>query len=75
LLLCSTYKPIILAAALAAAALMLAVLPTLWPVMIAQVLIGASSSIFVPAICAISLGIAGHRLFDRRLRHPVFSYA
>jgi predicted MFS family arabinose efflux permease len=51
---------------LAAGALLLALFPRLWPVMMAQVLIGASSSVFIPAICAISLGLVGHRLFDRR---------
>jgi predicted MFS family arabinose efflux permease len=52
--------------ALATGALLIATLPTLWPIMMAQVLIGASSSIFIPAICAISLGVVGHNLFDRR---------
>jgi MFS family permease len=53
-------------ATLAAAALVIAIFPRFWPVMIAQVLIGASSSIFIPAICAISLGVVGHQLFDSR---------
>jgi MFS family permease len=53
-------------AALAAGALLIALLPRLWPVMFAQILIGAGSTVFIPAICAISLGIVGHRLFDRR---------
>src|ERR1700722_1550148 len=62
--------------ALAAGALLMALLPTVWPVMMAQVLIGASSSIFIPAICAISLGIVGHRLFDRRQgRNQTFNAA
>jgi len=62
--------------ALAAGALLMAAVPTLWPVMTAQVLIGASSSIFIPAICAISLGIVGHRLFDRRQgRNQTFNSA
>jgi MFS family permease len=51
---------------LAAGALQIALLPTLWPVMMAQMLIGASSSVFIPAICAISLGLVGRRQFDRR---------
>jgi predicted MFS family arabinose efflux permease len=34
--------------------------------MSAQVLIGGTSSIFGPAICAVSLGIVGRQLFDRR---------
>jgi predicted MFS family arabinose efflux permease len=52
--------------ALAAGALLIAFVPTFWPVMSAQVLIGGTSSIFGPAICAISLGIVGYHLFDRR---------
>jgi MFS family permease len=52
--------------ALAAGALLIALTPTFWSVMSAQALIGGTSSIFAPAICAISLGIVGHRLFDAR---------
>jgi MFS family permease len=52
--------------ALAVGALLIALVPTFWSVMSAQVLIGGTSSIFGPAICAISLGTVGHRLFDRR---------
>ncbi len=52
--------------ALALGALLVAFVPTFWAVMSAQVLIGATSSIFAPAICAISLGIVGHHLFDAR---------
>jgi MFS family permease len=62
--------------ALATGALLIATLPTLWPIMTAQVLIGASSSIFIPAICAISLGVVGHELFDRRQgRNQTFNSA
>src|ERR1700685_1352708 len=62
--------------ALAAGALLIAFLPTFWSVMSAQVLIGGTSSIFGPAICAISLGIVGHRLFDRRQgRNQTFNSA
>jgi predicted MFS family arabinose efflux permease len=44
--------------------------------MSAQVLIGGTSSIFGPAICAVSLGIVGHRLFDRRQgRNQTFNSA
>ena len=43
--------------AVAVGALMVAFQPTFWSVMAAQVLIGGTSSIFVPAICAISLGV------------------
>ena len=52
--------------ALAAGALLIALAPSFWPVMSAQVLIGGTASIFTPAICAVSLGIVGHRLFDAR---------
>jgi MFS family permease len=52
--------------ALALGAMLIAFVPTFWSVMSAQVLIGATSSIFGPAICAISLGIVGHHLFDAR---------
>jgi MFS family permease len=52
--------------ALALGALMIAFLPTFWSVMSAQVIIGATSSIFIPAICAISLGMVGHKMFDAR---------
>jgi MFS family permease len=62
--------------ALAAGALLIAFAPDFWPVMSAQVLIGGASSIFGPAICAISLGSVGHRLFDRRQgRNQTFNSA
>jgi MFS family permease len=52
--------------ALAAGALLIAFAPNFWTVMSAQVLIGGTSSIFGPAICAVSLGIVGQRAFDAR---------
>src|ERR1035441_2962204 len=52
--------------ALAAGALLIALFPSFWPVMAAQVLIGGTSSVFVPAICAMSLGIVGRAAFDTR---------
>lgn len=62
--------------ALAEGALMIALVPSFWSVMSAQILIGGTSSIFGPAICAISLGIVGHALFDRRQgRNETFSAA
>jgi predicted MFS family arabinose efflux permease len=62
--------------ALVAGALLIAFLPTFWSVISAQLLIGGTSSIFGPAICAISLGIVGHRLFDRRQgRNQTFNSA
>jgi predicted MFS family arabinose efflux permease len=42
----------------------------------AQILIGGASSVFVPAICAISLGIVGQHLFDvRQGRNQSFNSA
>jgi MFS family permease len=62
--------------ALATGALLIALLPNYWSVMSAQVLIGGTSSVFGPAICAISLGIVGHKLFDRRQgRNQAFNSA
>jgi len=63
-------------AALAAGALIIALRPLFWPVMVAQTLIGGTSSIFGPCVCAISLGIVGQRLFDRRQgRNQTFNSA
>lgn len=62
--------------ALAAGALLIAFRPNFWPVLSAQILIGGTSSIFAPAICAISLGLVGHKLFDRRQgRNQAFNSA
>src|ERR1700734_18273 len=47
--------------ALAMGALLIALFPSFWPILSAQVLIGGTSSVFPPAICAISLGIVGRR--------------
>ena len=61
---------------LAVSALLIVLVPTFWSVMSAQVLIGGSSSFFGPAICAVSLGIVGHKLFDlRQARNQAFSSA
>ena len=63
-------------AALAAGALLIALFPSFWPLMSAQVLIGGTSSIFIPAICAMSLGIVGHAAFDARQgRNQTFNSA
>jgi predicted MFS family arabinose efflux permease len=63
-------------AAVAVGAVAIALVPAFWPVMSAQVLIGAASSLFGPAICAVSLGIVGHRLFDARQgRNQTFNSA
>jgi MFS family permease len=62
--------------ALAAGALLIGFIPTFWAVMPAQVLISGTSSIFGPAICAVSLGIVGHKLFDfRQGRNQAFNSA
>jgi predicted MFS family arabinose efflux permease len=63
-------------AALAAGALLIAFAPSFWPVMAAQTLIGGTSSVFIPAICAISLGIVGPAAFDARQgRNQAFNSA
>jgi predicted MFS family arabinose efflux permease len=63
-------------ACLAAGAVAIACLPRFWPVMIAQAVIGATSSVFVPAVAAISLGLVGHAAFDRRQgRNQTFNSA
>src|ERR1035441_9395606 len=46
-------------AALAAGALLIALFPSFWTVMGAQVLIGGTSSVFLPAICAWSVAESG----------------
>ena len=62
--------------ALAVGALLIALRPTFRAVMSAQVLIGGTSSVFGPAICAISVGIVGPKLFDRRQgRNQTFNSA
>jgi MFS family permease len=63
-------------AAVATGALLIALLPSFWPVMAAQVLIGGTSSVFIPAICAMSLGIVGRAAFDlRQGRNQTFNSA
>jgi predicted MFS family arabinose efflux permease len=63
-------------AALAVGALVIALFPSFWPLMGAQVLIGGTSSVFIPAICAMSLGIVGHAAFDTRQgRNQTFNSA
>ncbi|MGA2410871.1 MAG: MFS transporter [Candidatus Binataceae bacterium] len=51
---------------LAAGALIIAMAPSFWPVAAAQTLIGVMSSVFMPAIAALSLGMVGHERFNRR---------
>src|ERR1700722_19958649 len=62
--------------ALAIGALLIAFLPSSWPVVTAQVLIGAMSSFFLPAIAAISVGNVALKLFDlRQGRNQTFNSA
>jgi predicted MFS family arabinose efflux permease len=62
--------------ALAIGALLIAIRPAFWPVMAAQTLIGVSSSVFGPTMVAISLGVVGRNLFDRRQgRNQTFNSA
>jgi MFS family permease len=62
--------------ALAAGGLLIARFPSFWPVMGAQVLVGGISSVFMPAIAAISLGIVGRTAFDARQgRNQAFNSA
>lgn len=62
--------------ALAIGALLIASYPAFWPVMAAQMFIGASTSVFVPTVAAISLGLVGRKLFDRRQgRNQTFNAA
>jgi MFS family permease len=61
---------------LALGALLIATFPSFWSVMCAQTLIGGSSSIFGPTLCAISLGLVGRQSFDRRQgRNQTFNSA
>jgi predicted MFS family arabinose efflux permease len=61
---------------LAVGALLIALFPRFWLVMGAQVLIGGTSSVFLPAICAMSLGIVGRAAFDTRQgRNQTFNSA
>src|ERR1700716_1097815 len=45
----------------------MALIPTFWPVAIAQVLPGAADAIFPSALAAISLGIVGRKMFTHRV--------
>jgi predicted MFS family arabinose efflux permease len=61
---------------LAVSALVIALFPSFLPVLCTQILIGATSSVFIPAICAISLGVVGKRGFDARQgRNQTFNSA
>lgn len=63
-------------AALAVGALLIALFPSFWPVLGAEVLIGGTSSVFTPCVCAMSLGIVGRAAFDgRQGRNQTFNSA
>jgi predicted MFS family arabinose efflux permease len=56
--------------------LLIGVAPTFWSVLSTQVLIGGTSSVFGPAICAVSLGVVGRAAFDlRQGRNQTFNSA
>jgi predicted MFS family arabinose efflux permease len=59
-----------------AASLALPWLSGFWPVAISQGLAHTAGAIFPPALAAISLGVAGHRAFARRIgRNETFNHA
>jgi predicted MFS family arabinose efflux permease len=61
---------------LAASALVIALFPRFWPVMVAQTVIGSTSSVFGPVVAAISLGLVGRTAFDlRQGRNQTFNSA
>jgi MFS family permease len=64
-------------AALAAiSAMVVAVVPRLWTVALAQIVIGVSGAVFPPAVAAISLGIVGSRAFTGRVgRNEAYNHA
>ncbi|MBE9607433.1 MFS transporter [Acetobacteraceae bacterium H6797] len=60
--------------AIAASALMLAVTPVFWPVIISQLLHGFASCVMVPVLAAISLALSGRGALSGRLgRNSVFA--
>jgi MFS family permease len=62
--------------ALATGALAIALIPTRPLVFAAETLVGAGSAVFGPAVTAMSLGIVGRQLFDRRQgRNQAFNSA
>ena len=58
------------------AAVAMALMPSFWPVAIAQVLTGAADAIFPSALAAISLGIVGRKMFTNRVgRNEAYNHA
>src|SRR5262249_22775924 len=65
-----TTKRILIGVALAlvaAGALIFALWPSFWPVVIAEVLHGATGGMIKPALAALALGLVGHGALSRRL--------
>ena len=63
-------------AVVAVAAILMAVWPSFWPVMLAQVANGAADAVFPAAVAAISLGIVGRARFTARVgRNEAFNHA
>src|SRR6201995_4153939 len=58
------------------ASLLLPVMTSFWPVALSQGIAHAAGVIFPPAIAAVSLGVAGHRAFTKRIgRNETFNHA
>jgi MFS family permease len=58
------------------AAVAMALVPTFWPVAVAQVLTGAADAIFPSALAGISLGIVGRNMFTNRVgRNEAYNHA
>ncbi|WP_262298125.1 MFS transporter [Microvirga sesbaniae] len=67
---------VIAALVVTAGSLLLPFLSSFWPVAISQAAVGATGSVFAPAIAAITLGIVGHAHFARRTgRNEAFNHA
>ncbi|MBV8535620.1 MAG: MFS transporter, partial [Alphaproteobacteria bacterium] len=60
----------------ASGAVVMATLPSFWPVVVAQAASGAADAVFPSAIAAISLGIVGRVVFTHRIgRNEAFNHA
>lgn len=63
-------------AVLGLGSIVIAFWPRFWTMMAAQACIGGVSSIFIPAVCAVSLGLVGQKAFDERQgRNQTFNSA
>jgi MFS family permease len=64
------------AATVTGACLLMPLWPSFWPVTAAKIASGAASSVFPPAIAAITLGVMGRQAFTRRTgRNEAFNHA